>query len=297
MSAMPDFIIIGAMKCATSTLHEQLARQPGIFMSSPKEPCFFSDDDAYARGANWYSSLFIDAPQGALCGESSTHYTKLPTYPATIDRMRCHLNDDAKFIYIMRHPIDRLVSQYVHEWTQRVIATDINDAIDQHPELIAYSKYSMQIEPYVRTFGCERVLPMFFERLTAAPQVELTRAYSFIGHAGAATWDNTLKEQNVSSDRMRKSPARDLVINLPGLKLARQKLVPQSVRDRVKSLWMMKQRPIIAPENEIRLRGIFDEDLARLGQLLGLELTCDNFKQVARETSPVWREQPRVAAA
>jgi hypothetical protein len=141
------------------------------------------------------------------------------------------------------------------------------------------------------------VLPVFFERLTAAPQVEFTRACSFIGHAGAATWDKTLKEQNVSSDRMRKSPARDLVINLPGLKLARRKLVPQSVRDRVKSLWMMKQRPIIAPENEVRLRGIFDEDLARLGQLIGLELTCDNLKQVASETSPVWRDQPRVAAA
>ena len=58
MSRLPDFIVMGAMKCATSTLHEQLAAQPGFFMSKPKEPNFFSDDEIYARGLDWYRSLF-----------------------------------------------------------------------------------------------------------------------------------------------------------------------------------------------------------------------------------------------
>ena len=83
----PDFIIIGAMKCATSTLHEQLALQPGCFMTSPKEPCFFSDDDVYAQGLDWYGGLFEATPTGARCGESSTHYTKLPTHARTVERM------------------------------------------------------------------------------------------------------------------------------------------------------------------------------------------------------------------
>ena len=83
----PDFIVIGAMKSATTTLHEQLARQPGIFMSRPKEPNFFSDDAIYARGWGWYSSLFQAADLGSLRGESSTHYTKLPTFPRTVERM------------------------------------------------------------------------------------------------------------------------------------------------------------------------------------------------------------------
>ncbi len=46
----PDFIVIGAMKSATTTLHEQLARQPGIFMCRPKEPNFFSDDENLRAG-------------------------------------------------------------------------------------------------------------------------------------------------------------------------------------------------------------------------------------------------------
>src|SRR5262249_60849256 len=83
----PDFIVIGAMKSATTTLHEQLARQSGIFMTRPKEPNFFSDDEVRARGWAWYGSLFRPAGAGDLRGESSTHYTKLPTYPRAVERM------------------------------------------------------------------------------------------------------------------------------------------------------------------------------------------------------------------
>ena len=60
----PDFIVIGAMKSATTTLHEQLARQPGIFMSRPKEPNFFSDDENYARGWGWYGVAFPAGRRG-----------------------------------------------------------------------------------------------------------------------------------------------------------------------------------------------------------------------------------------
>ena len=84
MNKLPDFVIIGAMKCATSSLHDQLAQQPGIFMSELKEPNFFSNDEQYAKGIDWYLSNFRDAYPDELLGESSTHYTKLPTYPNTI---------------------------------------------------------------------------------------------------------------------------------------------------------------------------------------------------------------------
>src|SRR5262249_25249044 len=143
----PDFIVIGAMKSATTTLHEQLARQPGIFMCHPKEPSFFSDDEIYARGWGWYGSLFRPAGLAGLRGESSTHYTKLPTYPRTIDRMARDLRR-LKLIYVMRHPIDRLISQYVHEVTVGRISAGLREALERHPELIDYGRYSMQLQPF-----------------------------------------------------------------------------------------------------------------------------------------------------
>ena len=68
MDRLPDFIIIGAMKSATSTLHEQLAVQPGIFMSRPKEPNFFSNDEIVARGLDWYRGYRPDCCENMLQG-------------------------------------------------------------------------------------------------------------------------------------------------------------------------------------------------------------------------------------
>ena len=159
---LPEFIIIGAMKSATSTLHNQLSAQPGIFMSTPKEPNFFSDDGIYKQGLGWYSGLFNEAVAEDICGESSTHYTKLPDYPQTIQRLKAAI-PQPKLIYVMRHPVDRLISHYMHQWSQGVISCDINQAIDRYPELINYSCYGMQVTPYLKEFGSEAVLPLFFD--------------------------------------------------------------------------------------------------------------------------------------
>jgi Sulfotransferase domain len=90
---LPDFVLIGAMKkSGTTTLHQQLSLQSGIFMSEPKEPTFFSDDQVYAKGLDWYSSLFAVAATSDLCGESSTHYTKLPSGLEKVGRTARSLN-------------------------------------------------------------------------------------------------------------------------------------------------------------------------------------------------------------
>lgn len=289
---LPDFMIIGAMKCATSTLHEQLARQPGMFMSTPKEPRFFSDDAQYARGIDWYAGLFADAPASALCGESSTHYTKLPTHPHTLERMRRHLGDDVKLIYVMRNPLDRLTSHYVHEWTQRVMSAPLESALDRHPELVDYGLYAMQLEPYLRTFGSDRVLPVFLDRLKAHPQAELERVCRFLGYADRPQWVSDVEPQNVSSQRMRRSPLRDAVVELAPLRWIRRRFVPRSVRERVKRLWMMNDRPKLPEARRQQLEMTFDEDLARLGAWLGWSLSCSNFAEATRDRVPQWQCPP-----
>ena len=137
----PEFIIIGAMKCATSTLYEQLESQSSIFMVTPKEPNFFSDDDVYARGISWYRSLYEQTDKYLLRGEASTHYTKLPTYSSAVARLSTHLSPDIKLIYVVRHPIERIVSHYIHEWSRNNIKEEINTAIKLYPELIDYGRY------------------------------------------------------------------------------------------------------------------------------------------------------------
>ena len=287
MLKLPNFVIIGAMKSATSTLQDQLIQQPGIFMCDPKEPNFFSDNDQYLKGLDWYSSLFESFPTNALLGEASTHYTKLPTYPKTVDRLKQHLSD-TRYIYIMRHPIDRLISHYIHEWSMGNFKCDINDAISQYPELISYSCYSMQLAPYLNEFDKENVMPIFFDRLIKHSQGELDRVCKFISYKGKATWMKDHKAQNVSSKRIRKFPFYDLLVESKVAKIIRRNLIPKKIRNVVKSRLRMQSRPTINEKNMLMLENIFNKDLAILGKWLGISITCQNFKEITSSNSYSW---------
>lgn len=284
---LPDFMIIGAMKCATSTLHSQLEAQPGIFMSRPKEPNFFSDADQWARGLDWYRSLFSAAAPGDLCGESSTHYSKLPDLPDALPRLKMHV-PHAKLIYIMRHPVDRLISHYGHGWLERSIDGPIEAAIDRHPELIDYGRYAMQIVPWLDAFGPLNILPVFFERLTAYPQSEFERIASFLGYRSTPIWRVDLDGENASGTRLRDSRGRDRIVFNPLVTAIRRHLIPQSIRNRIKRKWQMSDRPMLDEAALARVTAVFDKDLTALGGLLGTPLSCATFKAAVTEKSLEW---------
>lgn len=285
----PDFIVIGAMKSATTTLHEQLARQPGIFMCHPKEPNFFSDDENYARGRDWYGALFRAAGPTDLRGESSTHYTKWPTHPRTVDRMVQDL-PWVRLIYVMRHPIDRLISHYVHEVTIGRIDEGLGEAVGRHPELVEYGRYGLQVRPYLDAYGPGSVLPVFFPRIVAHPQAELERIGRFLGHEGGLRWDEGLEPLNQGRERLRPSPVREALVQAPVLTTIRRRVVPRRVSESLKRLWRARiEPPCLTSDLEARLRDLFDPDLARLGSWLGLpRLDCENFHELTVDRAHDW---------
>ncbi len=284
----PDFIIIGAMKGATSTLHTQLAMQSGIFMTTPKEPNYFSDDAEYERGEQWYNSLFDEAMAGDLCGESSTHYTKLPDYPLTTRRMAKRLKNP-KLIYVMRHPVDRLISHYIHQWSQNVIKCDINEAIDKYEELTAYSCYARQLAPFFKQFGQSNVLPVFTEVIRQDPQKQLERVADFIGYQGQVEWKEDVAAQNISGERIRAFKGYNLLVESKLMTVLRRNLIPQSIRDKVKSGLTMQERPKIDANQLNKLIDLFDQDLSRLGNCFGVELSCENYKTIVTNQKLDWK--------
>lgn len=280
---LPDFVVIGAMKAATSTLHDQLARQPGVFMSAPKEPCFFSDDEVYARGLSWYASLFERAREDDLCGESSTHYTKLPNHPHAAERL-ARLLPDAKLIYVMRDPLDRLVSHFLHCWSEREVGRDLPRAVSRCPELVHYGCYAMQLAPYLGRFGPDRVLPVFFERLQRDPQAELERIGRFLGHPSGLHWNPELL-RNRSSERLRRSRLREALSEHPAGRFVRAAMPPR-LRTRVRSLWTYGDRPRLEPAARRHVVHAFDADLAVLGRWLGRDLSASEFASVVSAGDP-----------
>lgn len=290
MDKLPSFLIIGAMKSATSSLYDQLVRQPGIFMSTPKEPNFFSDDAVYAKGMAWYGSLFAAAQEGDLIGEASTHYTKLPTYPDTVSRIAEHLGSP-RLIYVMRHPVDRLISHYIHEWSQGVIRCDIDKALDRYPELIDYSRYTMQLQPFIDAFGRKAILPVFFDHIKRDPESELIRICEFIGYQGNPAWYTDLSPSNVSLQRVRRFPLYSLLVDSKPATWLRRNFIPKSWRDHIRHELTLKKRPELNARSLDRLNTVFDQDLAILGQWLGAELNCGNFIQATAHQSLEWQRE------
>lgn len=287
--ARPDFVIIGAMKSATTSLQEQLEQQAGIFMTTPKEPNFFSNDEIYSNGLNWYSGLFDPASDLSIKGEASTHYTKLPKYPHTIDRLKAFA-PDAKLIYVMRHPIDRLVSHYVHNWSMGFVGkkVGIEEALETYEPFVAYGKYAMQLKPWFDEYGRENICPVFFDRLLAEPQLELERICAFLGYEGSAQWRENLDPSNVSNQRLRKFPLYSLLVESPVAEWLRHKLVPQQFRDAIKDKLKLGQRPKLSEDTLTKLEVEFDEDLHELGKWMGVGLSCGNFKEVTSSQSLDW---------
>ncbi len=106
---LPNFIIVGAMKSGTSTLRDLLTLRDDVFLP-PGEVHFFSDDEKYARGMDWYASLFATAQTAVAVGEKTPTYSYLPECAVRIHQ---HL-PDVKLVWLFRDPVARTYSHYWH---------------------------------------------------------------------------------------------------------------------------------------------------------------------------------------
>jgi hypothetical protein len=257
-------------------------------MSQPKEPNFFSDDDVYGRGMDWYRGLFSEAAPGDLRGESSTHYTKLPTHPQTLERLRLAFGDaPLKFVYIMRHPVDRLVSHFIHEWSEGKYSESISEAIEEHPELVEYGCYAKQLKPWLDAFGKESILPLFADGLRKHPQRTLQSVCDFIGYSGEPKWRVDEVDHNVGRLRVRKSPLLR-VAAIPPVRWVRRTFVPESLRNRFKRRWMMTDSPTLSSSTRLEVEQLFDQDLKVLSEWLDIDLSCSTWKSFAAEANLQW---------
>ena len=178
--ALPNLIVIGGLKCGTTSLHHYLNLHPEIAMSRPKELNFFVAELNWDLGADWYASHFDRA--AAVRGESSPHYTNLPRFEGVADRMRELLGADARVVYMVRDPIDRMLSHYLHNVGGGYETRPLEAALsDPGSAYVARSRYAMQAEPYVRAFGAERLLVIPREDLRDAREETMRSVFEFCG--------------------------------------------------------------------------------------------------------------------
>jgi hypothetical protein len=176
--ALPNLIIIGAAKCATTSLHNYLALHPEASMSEPKELEFFSDPAIWAKGLPWYETHFDAA--AAIRGESSTAYTRFDNPTFVAERIK-GVVAEPKLIYMVRNPIERIRSDYHQHRTAGVESRSLAEALgDPDNSYFLASRYATQLTPFAEQFGMDSILVETQERFLVERRECLRRVFRFL---------------------------------------------------------------------------------------------------------------------
>ena len=201
----PDFFLIGVPKAGTSALHTALSRHPGLYLSPVKEPKYYLCGDSpppHYKGPGdahsnqewiWqrerYFSLFADAPHGSLTGEATPFYL----YNRDARRRIAVDRPDAKLIAVLRDPVDRAYSNWMHLWMDGLEPrADIVDAVRHEQDRIdagwapfwhyqGLGMYGRQIADLLDHFPREQVLLLRYRDMVDAPTSTLNRVCGFLG--------------------------------------------------------------------------------------------------------------------
>jgi len=178
---LPNLIVIGAAKCGTTSLHEYLDQHPAISMSREKELYFFVEEKNLGKGLAWYESQFdASAP---IRGESSPGYSAFPLYRGVPERM-AETIPDAKLVYLVRDPIERIVSHYTHRrvnWPDMAPLAETLGPGAFRDWLVKPSHYWLQLEQYLQCFAAEQILVVDSDELRDRRRETLRRIFEFVG--------------------------------------------------------------------------------------------------------------------
>lgn len=213
----PNFIVIGAMKSATTSIYTYLKKHPEIFMTKVKEPMFFNN---FQQENNYkilgsknkkpntleeYLKMFKDVKNEKAIGEASPAYIYNSKAPQLIKE---HLSN-VKIITILRQPTDRAYSNYLHtKRADREDASTFQEAIelenkrieDNWSPLYHYIEkgyYFVQLKRYYQLFPKENIRVYLFEDVVKKPQETLKDIFKFLEVDENVEID-TSKKANVS---------------------------------------------------------------------------------------------------
>lgn len=175
-----DVMIIGAMKCGTTTLADLLKAHPQVDLCRQKEPEFFSKHHDPLNALPEYHALF-DQRSNRLHAEASTGYTFLPHFRLDVPDLVHQYNPGIKLIYLVRDPIERTVSHYMHVYERGYIDLSLTEAVRTLPLMVNVSRYATQLTPWIERFGREAVLVLDFADLIKDREITLARVAQHLG--------------------------------------------------------------------------------------------------------------------
>jgi hypothetical protein len=231
-------LIIGSMKSGTTSIFNYLSQHPQIAGSRRKEPNFFSDDENWNKGFEWYLQEWQDwNPQKhKIALEATINYTKYPVYPNAAERIY-QLTDRAnfKFIYVMRNPIERIESQYTYELgtpnkDKRITFLSKKDKsieIEIDEEILETSKYAKQLDEYYKLFPKDTILIINFDDFKNNTRSVLKKICQFFDVNENYEFKNIEIIHNPTANRIINDPIWHFFRKIKPLRKVVNKIIPE----------------------------------------------------------------------
>ena len=184
-----SFICIGAQKAGTTTLHDILSQHPGLQLPNKKETHFFSNQELYKKGRDFYKTYFKDSVDGGVFGEID------PEYSYNMDSAkRIHsMFGKTKIIFILRNPVERAYSHFLMTKRRGLEDFDFEQALELEGQRISndFGKlhfsycsrgyYLEQLMNYENIFGSENLKVVIFEDFVKDIEKQTLEISDFIG--------------------------------------------------------------------------------------------------------------------
>lgn len=218
------FIIGGTIKAATSSLFSYISAHPQVCGSRIKETWFFSTQYSGdpEQDSNKYASYFSPTAETAVLFEASPEYL---TYKENVAPRIKQLLPDARLLFMLRNPVDRLYSHFNFARGQLQLPQDLtfekfveycelfNDGqtsaaesgiATKHLRALEIGNYSRYLVNFYNEFESDRIKIMFFDEFAGNPLEKLAEISRFIGVSPAFFEGLTMNKANVTfSSRMK----------------------------------------------------------------------------------------------
>lgn len=284
-------LIIGASKAGTTTLFDSLAQHPGIAAGEEKEIRYFSNDDRYARGAEWYGAQFGRQDDGRLRLDASPAY--LTWSDKTAPRIRAHFGDARpRMVVILRDPVARAYSHYWHRVRLGHETLTFEDALACEDDRLRQdwttlegagdgrfgyaraSRYAERLRPFLDLFERDQFCFLLQEDLR--PECWSSTMATLLAFL-ALDPNVSIGHHRANSPGVARNPGVVRLWNqlkATGARQAYRRLVPRAVRRAMPGLLFRPDTyPPLAPATAHRLRARFEDDVLQCQALIGRSLS------------------------
>jgi hypothetical protein len=267
---LPNFLVIGAMKAGTDSLWEYLRNHPQVFMSQTKELDFFAAELNWSRGQGWYGQQFAGADGAIAVGEASTSYAKFPVHQGVPSRI-AQVVPGALLIYLVRQPVERIRSQYLHQVLLGEEREPIARAVLANPVYVNFSRYAMQVEQYLDQFPRDRILIVRSESLRDDREATMARVFDFLGVGGRPPEEVLDREFHRTAEKRVLRSFLQVARRVPGYG-ALSRHVPGVVKRRThrfRTRGVDPERAVLPDRIRLELEGLLRDDVQRLRRYIG----------------------------